>query len=79
MVLDIEGLEIACVAWGDASSATKILCVHGYLDNLNTWRGIQPKLAAAGAYVVAVDLPGHGRSGRFAKLHQYHFIDHGGI
>lgn len=77
LVVDVDGLKITCQAWGIASSDNKILCVHGFQDNSNTWHKIIPKLAeTAKAYIVAMDLPGHGRSDRFSKINMYHLIDH---
>jgi pimeloyl-ACP methyl ester carboxylesterase len=45
----------------DGADAT-LLCLHGFGDNLQTWQGVTAMLGARGARVVAVDLPGFGRS-----------------
>ena len=40
-----------------------ILCLHGWLDNCRSFYQLAPALAQAGDYhVIALDLPGHGRS-----------------
>jgi|EP01046_Picozoa_sp_COSAG06_P054860 pimeloyl-ACP methyl ester carboxylesterase len=79
IAIDIgEGLVMAAITWGDAAAETRILCVHGWLDNAGSFgtaacaaqpdeaaaaNGLGARLArAAGAYVVACDLIGHGRS-----------------
>ena len=79
LALDIgEGLTMAAIAWGDATAATRCLCVHGWMDNAGSFgnaacRAFADEAAAAdglgarlarqlGAYVVACDLLGHGRS-----------------
>ncbi|KAI8854581.1 Alpha/Beta hydrolase protein [Chytridium lagenaria] len=66
-----SGIELQAKVWGrappdhvDAASKASscVLAVHGWLDNANSWDLIAPKLAECGAYVVCVDLPGHGHS-----------------
>ena len=40
-----------------------ILCLHGWLDNCRSFYQLAPALAQAGDFhVIALDLPGHGRS-----------------
>ncbi|XP_031351741.1 serine hydrolase-like protein [Photinus pyralis] len=56
---------IAAKAWGDKSS-TKMLMVHGMLDNLESFNQLVPLLPQS-FYYVAVDLPGHGKSSHFPK------------
>ncbi|MGC5009654.1 alpha/beta fold hydrolase [Streptosporangium sp. DT93] len=47
--------------WGDGDR-TAVL-VHGMMGDSRSWGEIGPALAERGYRVVAVDLPGHGRSG----------------
>jgi pimeloyl-ACP methyl ester carboxylesterase len=49
--------------WGDPA-APPIVMVHGGWDHGRMFDGIAPAIAALGRYVVAVDLRGHGDSGR---------------
>lgn len=68
----VDGLSIAAQTWrvaspSAASSSAKqqnILCLHGWLDNSNTFARLGPYLAEnlVGSTVVAIDLPGHGHS-----------------
>ncbi|MEM7308048.1 MAG: alpha/beta hydrolase [Planctomycetota bacterium] len=39
-----------------------LLCLHGFGDNLHTWQSLRTILEPRGARVVALDLPGFGRS-----------------
>jgi pimeloyl-ACP methyl ester carboxylesterase len=43
---------------------TPILMVHGIGSSMDTWGDVPDRLAAAGAHVITVDLPGHGESSR---------------
>lgn len=45
-------------------TGTPILLVHGIGSNLDTWGDVPERLAASGARVIAVDLPGHGDSSK---------------
>jgi pimeloyl-ACP methyl ester carboxylesterase len=52
--------------WGDPE-APPVICVHGAYDHGRMWDGLAPELAALGYRVVAVDLRGHGDSGRLSS------------
>lgn len=71
--LRIPGLTLAAREWGDPSSRHKVLALHGWLDNCATFDGLAPLLE--GVHLVAVDLPGHGRSEHRSENDTYHFID----
>ena len=46
-----------------SSKATPILCLHGYLDNSNSFMPLAPFLCQNNEYyMISVDLPGHGLS-----------------
>jgi pimeloyl-ACP methyl ester carboxylesterase len=49
--------------WGDPSDPPLVL-VHGAYDHGRMFDGIAPRLAALGYHTVAIDLRGHGDSGR---------------
>lgn len=51
--------------WGPADGFP-VLCVHGAGDHGRMWDGFAPRLAEPGYRAVAVDLRGHGDSGRLA-------------
>jgi pimeloyl-ACP methyl ester carboxylesterase len=57
----VNGLSIAYQRWNDGLNNPKVLCVHGWLDNSNSFAYLGPKLASKGYDVVAIDLMGHGK------------------
>jgi pimeloyl-ACP methyl ester carboxylesterase len=60
--LSVNGFELNAEAWSGGGRA-HVLLLHGLGGNSVTWHGVAPRLAAAlGADVLAVDLPGFGRS-----------------
>ena len=63
-------LPWATYAWGDPADAPLVL-VHGVTSNAETFWRIAPAIAAAGRHVVAVDLPGHGRTGHWQGRHRF--------
>ena len=58
----VEGTSIAYRAWGDQADRSIVL-VHGGAAHSRWWDHIAP-LLARGWRVVALDLSGHGDSGR---------------
>jgi pimeloyl-ACP methyl ester carboxylesterase len=59
--VDAEGVVWRTIGWGDPAQPPVVL-VHGVTSNARIWWRVGPALAAAGWRVVAVDMPGHGRS-----------------
>ncbi|KAJ3165778.1 hypothetical protein HDU88_003972 [Geranomyces variabilis] len=74
--LPITGLELAVQEWGPAEG-TPILCLHGWLDNSETWSAFLPLFLAKNphCHAVAVDFPGHGRSGHKGAEADYGFYE----
>ena len=70
--LSLGDLVLCGLEWGARERESKVLCLHGRLDNAASFSGLAPLLAldddpsVAGRHVVALDLPGHGRSPWFA-------------
>lgn len=58
------------IEWGDPADPPAIL-VHGITSNADTFWRIGPAVAAAGRHVLAVDLPGHGRTGHWLGRHRW--------
>ncbi|KAF2076923.1 hypothetical protein CYY_001761 [Polysphondylium violaceum] len=56
------GITIASKAWGNPHSSHRVLALHGWLDNANSFDSIGPVLAEAGIRVVCIDFIGHGLS-----------------
>ncbi|MGA4850943.1 alpha/beta fold hydrolase [Streptomyces sp. G5(2025)] len=55
-------MRLHTATWGDGGRVA--LLVHGLMADHRTWHEVGPVLADRGYRVVAVDLRGHGRSGR---------------
>lgn len=58
---DVDGMRLRYVKVGDAGPS--VLLIHGFGGDLGNWLFNQEPLAA-GAEVYALDLPGHGQSGK---------------
>lgn len=56
-----------------AGKGEKVLALHGWLDNANTWKPVAE--ASTGFEWCSLDFPGHGRSAHVALGETYHFID----
>jgi pimeloyl-ACP methyl ester carboxylesterase len=66
--------ELAALQWGDAD-APPLLALHGWLDNAAGFTRLAPLLAAH-RRVLALDLPGHGRSAHLPQgTHRYNNLD----
>ncbi len=73
ITLDTPCLRIAGRRSGKAAGP-KLLAVHGWLDNAASFAPLAPHFADHD--LVAIDLPGHGRSSHRAPGAWYHFIDY---
>ncbi len=61
MAVELKEKLLAGLRWGQGDS--KVLCLHGWLDNAASFAVLADRLAnLLGDSVVAVDLPGHGKS-----------------
>jgi pyruvate dehydrogenase E2 component (dihydrolipoyllysine-residue acetyltransferase) len=61
--VDVGGRSIAYATLGTDSGTDPIVLVHGYGGDKNSWLFVQEPLAAH-TVVHAIDLPGHGSSGK---------------
>jgi pimeloyl-ACP methyl ester carboxylesterase len=59
-----RGVELAVRSWSGADEDSPFLLVHGLASNARLWDGVGASLAARGHRVAAVDLRGHGQSGK---------------
>uniref|UniRef100_A0A8C3TJL9 Serine hydrolase like 2 n=1 Tax=Catharus ustulatus TaxID=91951 RepID=A0A8C3TJL9_CATUS len=66
--------HVAAKAWGP-SEGHPVLCLHGWLDNANTFDKLIP-LLPRGCYYVAMDFSGHGLSSHRPAGCTYHFLDY---
>ncbi|GAA6135310.1 alpha/beta fold hydrolase [Oceaniserpentilla sp. 4NH20-0058] len=67
--IKIKGIEIHGLQWGNPDGP-KVLALHGWLDNAETFSSLAPALTQCN--VIAVDLPGHGLSGHWPAHQHYH-------
>jgi RNA:NAD 2'-phosphotransferase (TPT1/KptA family)/pimeloyl-ACP methyl ester carboxylesterase len=71
--LALPDLDVAARAWG-RPEGRPVLAMHGWLDNAASFDRLAPLLCSTlDLRIVALDLPGHGRSDH--KPGHYHFID----
>lgn len=65
--VDVDGRRLAYAALGDGGDGgvggDPVVLVHGYGGDKNSWLFVQQPLSA-GRTVYAIDLPGHGESGK---------------
>ena len=67
--LDLDGFRMAYREWGSPSAADAVVLIHGITSSSLSWVRVAPALADR-LRVVAVDLKGHGDSGRPASGYQ---------
>jgi pimeloyl-ACP methyl ester carboxylesterase len=66
----VDGMTWPTTSWGSRLDPP-VLLVHGVTSNAGIWWRVGPALAAAGRRVVAVDMPGHGRTAAGARSHLF--------
>lgn len=64
--VDLRGLRLYYYAAGTRGAGDPVLLLHGFATSAHLWRQIVPRVPA-GHRVIAVDLPGHGRSEPFVN------------
>jgi len=69
--IPLPHLTLAARRW-NAGASERVLALHGWLDNAASFDRLAPSLEQE---VVALDLPGHGRSGERPPGAFYHFVD----
>lgn len=69
----VAGVEIAYFEWGARGAGTTILLVHATGFHARCWDGVVRALGGAAEHVVALDLRGHGRSGKNGPYHWRQF------
>ena len=77
--IDVQGLSLHYLEWGDASAGVPLILVHGFLDQAHSWDALVASLCAKTAsplWVIAPDCRGHGESGWIGDGGYYHFPDY---
>ena len=72
--LRLPHLTLAARAWGEPH-LPNVLALHGWLDNAATFDRVAPLLCGH-FHIVAIDFPGHGRSGWRPAGTWYHYVDY---
>ena len=70
VAVEAAGIPWSALTWGDRG-ARPLLLLHGVTASAAIWWRLGPALAATGRRVVAVDLPGHGRTGHWQGHHRF--------
>ena len=71
--LPIRNIDLAAMHW-QAESGLKILALHGWLDNAESFTGLAQLLS--GYEIVALDFPGHGHSDHRPQGEILHYVDY---
>ncbi len=74
LTITIPGFNIQAQTWGSSHAPHKIIAMHGWLDNSGSFNLLAPLIN--NAYIVAIDLPGHGLSDHKPPHCFYHFLDY---
>merc|ERR1719391_148376 len=76
VTFDLPWGRLAAKTWGSSPpGVAKCLLLHGWLDNAGTWDKVAPLLTPS-LHLVALDLPGHGRSAHLPPGLHYHDMEH---
>lgn len=81
ITIDVAGFRVAALHKPagqprTASPEIKVLCVHGWLDNANSFLPLFPHLDRLdNIEIVAIDLPGHGLSSPIGDNAYYHLLE----
>lgn len=59
-----DGVQLAAQHWtfSKKQTETRVLCLHGWLDNSQSFHRLAPSLHMGDAEIIALDFPGHGLS-----------------
>lgn len=68
--VDSDGRRWATMTWG-AGGDPAVLLLHGVTSNREIWWRVGPAIAAAGYHVVAIDMPGHGKTQGWRGRHVF--------
>jgi pyruvate dehydrogenase E2 component (dihydrolipoamide acetyltransferase) len=63
-LVEVGGRTISYLSLGPEEADTPVVLVHGYGGDKNSWLFVQQPLADEGHRAIALDLPGHGASGK---------------
>jgi pimeloyl-ACP methyl ester carboxylesterase len=70
--IELPHIELGALEWG-TEGTSPVMALHGWLDNAASFQRLAPHLD--GLHLLALDLPGHGRSGRAPDGRALYFVD----
>lgn len=68
--------KTSSINYTDRGEGKVIVLLHGYLESLEIWDGFADELSKS-FRVIAIDIPGHGRSGKVAEIHSMDLMAEG--
>ena len=71
--IQTNNLRLSALSWG-VETDPPVIALHGWLDNAASFIPIAEYLT--GIHLVALDLPGHGKSEHRQGVNAYHYIDY---
>ena len=71
--IQTNNLRLSALSWG-VETDPPVIALHGWLDNAASFIPIAEHLT--GIHLVALDLPGHGKSEHRQGVNAYHYIDY---
>ncbi len=72
-VIQTSNLELAALTFGNPAHPP-VVALHGWLDNAASFIPLAKFLDKV--HLIALDLPGHGKSGHRSGANAYHFVDY---
>ena len=60
--------KTSSINYSDRGNGKAIVLLHGYLESLEIWDGFADELSKS-FRVIAIDIPGHGKSGKVVEIH----------
>jgi pimeloyl-ACP methyl ester carboxylesterase len=60
--------KTSTINYSDQGEGRPVVLLHGYLESLEIWNGFAAELSKT-FRVIAIDIPGHGKSGKVAEVH----------
>ncbi|WP_348633930.1 alpha/beta hydrolase [Shewanella sp. WXL01] len=79
ITLSLPQIELAGISYGDATKPI-LLCLHGWLDNLNSFIPLVNELSLQGILshyqIICIDWPGHGLSAHRPGIYPLHWVDY---
>lgn len=62
-----NNMRVAYQEWGSSNASNKILALHGWLDNSNSFKILGPYFQSMNYHFIAFDSIGHGKSSHLSK------------